>query len=88
MPIVRKTVASKHLKHLKERLKTLESELQGSTPNENIWNQYSVSAEDYRRDFVEIDSDDLSYALSDLEASIKVLKKVNTLKASKLHPGR
>ena len=85
MPIVQKSVANMHLKRLDERVLELKSVLQGNEPNDGLWNFYSLNESDYSRDFTEISATDLSYALSDLEAVIKELKKVRTLKAKRLH---
>ena len=85
MPIVEKIVSKSHLNRLNERVAGLKDALQGSEPNQGLWNFYSLNEDDYKRDFIEIDATNLSYALSDLEAVIKELKKARTLKAEKLH---
>ncbi len=73
---------------LEERIGTLRKVMQGSEPNDGLWNFHALSESDYVRDFVEIDQAALSIALGDVENVIKELKKVKTLKAERLHNPR
>lgn len=85
MPIVRKSKSDHHLNQLEDRINKLKLIMQGVEPNPSLWNLYALNENDYKRDFSEIDSSDLSIALGDIENAIKELKKLKTLKAEKLH---
>lgn len=88
MPIVRKKVAEKHLKRFDERVSALRAVLSGTEPNENLADLYALNMDDYKRDFVEINAEDLAYAIADIQTSAKELKKAGALKADKLHKSR
>jgi len=88
MPIVMKSKSMHHFKRLEDRMKCLKKVLLGAEPNPSLWNYYSLSESDYKRDFTEVEQSDLSVALNDVETAIKELKKVKALKADKLHNSR
>ena len=85
MPIVERAASKQHVKNLMDRVEHLREVLEGKEPSLNIWSNYALNEKDYLRDFVHIEEEDLTYAISDLEGILKLLKKAKTLKADKLH---
>lgn len=85
MPIAHKSLIQSKLKALDESYTNLISSLDGASPNGNIWDSFSLSESDFKRDFTEIDPEKLTAAIGSIEALIKDLKKTNSLKAKRLH---
>jgi hypothetical protein len=76
------------LQHLKaefdERCEKLRHVLIGSSPNRNVFDQYSLNPDDFKRDFIELDEKQLLFAIEDLQTCLKKLKQVSKLRAPRL----
>ena len=84
MAILRKTELKKHLIEFDDRCEQFRHALIGEKPNPNVWEQYSFSPEDFKRDFVEIDAGLIEYAYYDLTVSLKKLKAIKQLSSRRL----
>lgn len=84
MPIIRQ----EDLRHLKsefdERCEKLRHVLIGMSPNRNVFDQYSLNPEDFKRDYVELDEKQLTFAIDDFQTCLKKLKQIKKLRAHRL----
>ena len=80
-----KSSICRDIEEYKSRTQKLLEILEGGELNNNIYNKYANSPEDFGRDYVEIDIQELEYAISDFETSLKMLKKIKSHKAKPLH---
>ena len=84
MPILRKTDLQTHVYEFDDRCEKLRHALIGESPNSNVYDQYSLNPDDFKRDFVEINLQQIDYSISDLSASLKKLKAINRISAKRL----
>lgn len=84
MAIYRKAEIRSLLQETRDRYEKLSKLLEGQAPNPNIYNHYDEDPAQYEKDFVEIETDGLEYAISDFETALKHLKKIKNRKAKKL----
>lgn len=85
MAIIRKADLMRHISELDKRYQALKSAVVGTDPNPNVFDQYSVSADDYKEHFTEVDVASVEYALSDFRGVLKQLEKVKSLQAARLN---
>ena len=88
MAIFSKNSIARDISEFRSRSDRLLGVIEGKEPNQNIYNRYSESPEQYQSDYVEIDMSELEYAVSDFETALKVLKKLKNKKAIPLHSSR
>jgi len=88
MPIVRKTTVLRHIEDLETRLEDLKKAISGNNSEHANWDQHSLSVDDFRRDFVYIEPDDLDYAITNMRSQINVANKLKKHKEAPLHKGR
>ena len=88
MAIFNKSSVSKDIEEFRSRSKKLLDVISGKEPNPNIYDKYTENPDQYRSDYLEIDMEELEYAISDFETSLKVLKKLKIKKAKPLHSAR
>ena len=84
MPIIRQ----EDLRHLKtefdDRCERLRHVLIGTSPNRNVFDQYSLNPGDFNRDYIELDEKQLAFAIDDLQTCLKKLKQTKKLSAPRL----
>jgi len=86
MAVIRKTEMTVRIEKLEQSYRNIRQILGGEDLNLNIWNLHSYNPDDYKRDFTEINLDELSYAI---DACRSALTKLARLKPAKpLKQGR
>ena len=88
MAIIRKTDLRRHIDELEKRYQELRKAVIGSTPNPNVFDQYSNNPDDYKEQFTEVQLEDVEYALSDFKGVLKQLETIKKLQASRLKAHR
>ncbi len=83
MAIIRTTEIEIHLEKLERNFLELKEIIKGTEPNQNIWDQYSLNPDDYRRDFIEINLTRLDYAIDSYKSSLAQLAKLRNRQASR-----
>jgi len=78
MTTIRKTKMAIHIEKLERNYRELRQILNGDEPNPNIWDQYSLNPDDYKRDFTEINLTELNYAVGSLKSALAELAKLKT----------
>ncbi len=84
MAIIRRSELERHIKELEKRYKALRAAVGGSTPNQNVYEQYHNNPEQYAKEFIEVSVDDVMYALEDVKASLNVLKDIKKMQAPRI----
>lgn len=84
MAIIRKTDLQRHIQELDDRYQALKKAAVGGDPNPNIFEQYSVSPDDYKEHFTEVDVASVEYALHDFKGVLNQLGKIKSLQAHRL----
>jgi len=84
MTLIRKTKMEKHINRFEQDYQKLREVLNGTELNMNIWDQHSKNPDDHRRDFIEINPEDLSYAIADCRSSLTELAKLKIHKEPRL----
>jgi hypothetical protein len=88
MAIFRKVDLQKHIVEFDERCTKLRAAIKGSEPHPNVWDQFSLNPDDFKRDYVELHLEDIRYKLEDFKASLKILGTVEKLKTHRLKPNK
>lgn len=89
MPIHRVSTINGHIDRLEDAVKQLREELQGRDPNANVFSEYALNPDDFKKDFRDIKPDDLEYKASQVTTALKLvmgLRKPD--KTAKLHKSR
>lgn len=83
--IFRKSEIQRDIAEYRNRTERLMKVLEGGKLNQNIYNKYAGTTQEFEENYIEIDPQELEYAISDFETSLKMLKKLKSLKAKPLH---
>ncbi len=67
-----------HIEKLDQNYRAIRDILEGAEPNENIYEQYSLNPDDYKRDFVEVNLTRLNYAIDSYKSSLAHLSKLKS----------
>lgn len=84
MAIFRKNDIKLEVEQFKFRAKKLDTILNGTKPNQSIYDQYHNNSDQYQKEFIEIDIGQLEYAIEDFLTGIKKLKTLHKKSAKKL----
>lgn len=85
MPIVKRTSLIKYTDQLEKRYNNLISEIQGTRPNENIYDLYEQNPDDFIKEYSQVDDLAIDLAINDFKGILKELKKIKSLKAKTLN---
>ncbi|MEB4590111.1 hypothetical protein VSS37_03880 [Candidatus Thiothrix sp. Deng01] len=87
MPIYQKSEVARFLHDLDKYHQALKATLTAA-PNADVFNFYSHNPDDFARDFVEIDLDELHKAIEFHKVIVQSLKRLEKRPAKQLHKGR
>jgi len=80
MTIIKKTTMEIHIQKFEQSYQELRQIINGTDPNPNIYDQYSLNPDDYKRDFMEINPAALTYAINACKSSLACLARLKTHK--------
>lgn len=73
---------------LDEASKKMKIAIRGIPADSDIWNLYSLSPEDFSRDFADVDARALSDAVAAMRQLLKEIERLKSHKEEKLHSVR
>jgi len=85
MPTVKRSRVLQKLKHLDDAVSDLRNAILESPVVGNTWNLYAMNPEEYVKEFVHVDPDELAKQLGAVRAMINEVSKLKSVREEKLH---
>lgn len=87
MAIFRKEHLNPYLHELDSYYESLRQTAQGAAPNTNLAYDFNCTAEQFQREFTEIDLEKLQFAINHFKVTVDQLKTLKNLKLIPKHKG-